>query len=224
MPPSQNFYQQAELFAVFAQYGDSLAELHQRTGSQLGALSFANPDSPVVKTPLRTPPPLMPGQSALVVNPQGTPFRRALADTLVHPESTWPLVQQLHAIKCQADPNNRLQALRWTLQAQCSNGYVQHPRPDLDAYQQNLHGFESVASVLNAGPRQLQLLTENTARFEYVMHEVARTYCKNFAAEIELLNLLLPLLAKGKVQAHLLYNQQASGKPTVLGLEYLPLK
>lgn len=222
MPPSQNFYQQAELFPVFAQYGNTLAELCQRNGTQLGTLSFANPDNPVVKQPLRTPPPLMPGQSALIAKQQGSQLRRNFADTVVHPESTWPLVQQLQAIKQQADPNNRLQALRWALQAQLSNGYVQYPRPDMHAYQLTLYGFESVASVLNIDQAQLQSLAKNTAKFTQVLHEVARTYCKNFAADIELLNLLIPLLAKGTVQAHLVYEQHAKQKPVVLGLEYLP--
>lgn len=224
MPPNQNFYQQAELFPVFAQYGNTLVELHQRNGTQLGTLSFANPDNPVVKQPLRTPPPLQPGQSALIAKQHGSQLRRNFADTMVHPESAWPLVQQLQVIKQQADPNNRLQALRWALQAQLVDGYVQHPRPDMDAYQQTLYGFESVASVLNLDQQQLKLLAENTQKFTQVLHEVARTYCKNFAADIELLKLLIPLLAKGTVQAHLVYDQQAKQKPVVLGVEYLPLE
>ena len=224
MPPSQNFYQQAELFPVFAQYGSTLAELNQRNGTQLGTLSFANPDNPVVKQPLRTPPPLLPGQIALIAKQHDSQLRRNFADTVVHHESTWPLVLQLQAIKHQADPNNRLQVLRWALQAQLVNGYVQHPRPDMDTYQQTLYGFESVASVLNLGQQQLKLLAENTTKFTQVLHEVARTYCKNFAADIELLNLLIPLLATGTVQAHLVYNQPPKQKPVVLGLEYLPPK
>ena len=222
MPPSQNFYQQTELFPVFAQYGNSLAELHQRNGTQLGTLSFANPDNPVVKQPLRTPPPLLPGQSALIATQHGSQLRRNFADTVVHHESTWSLVQQLQAIKHQADPNNRLQALRWALQAQLVNGYVQHPRPDMDAYQQTLYGFESIASVLNLDQAQLLSLAENTTRFTQVLHEVARTYCKNFAADIELLKLLIPLLAKGTLSAHLVYAQHSNSKPQISGLEYLP--
>lgn len=224
MPPSQNFYQHVELFPVFAQYGESLDELHRRNGTQLGTLSFANPDNPVVKQALRTPPPLLPGQSALIINSQLTQMRRSFADTLVHPETTWPLVQQLQAIKSQADPNNRLHALRWSLHAQPSNGYVHHTRPDMDAYQQQLYGFESVGAVLNLDQWQLRQLEGNTVKYGQVLHEIARTFCKNFSAEIELLNLLLPLLKARSIEVHLVYDQHTGDKPTVLGLDYLPLK
>lgn len=224
MPPSQNFYQQAELFPVFAQYGNTLTELHQRNGAQLGALSFANPDNPVVKQPLRTPPPLMPGQSALIAK-HGSQLRRNFADTVIHPESTWPLVQQLQAIKQQADPNNRLQALRWALQAQLVNGYVQHPRPDMDVYQQTLYGFESVASVLNVDQTQLKSLTKNTAKFVQVMYEVVCTYCKNSSNEMELLRNMTSHIQLGHLDAYLVYEYSAaqlnSQQPKVLGLEYL---
>ena len=224
MPPSQNFYQHVELFPVFAQYGESLDELHRRNGTQLGTLSFANPDNPVVKQPLRTPPPLLPGQSALIINSQLTQMRRSFADTLVHPEATWPLVQQLQAIKSQADPNNRLHALRWSLHAQPSNGYVHHTRPDMDAYQQQLYGFESVGSVLNLDQWQLLQLEGNTVKYGQVLQEIARTFCKNFSAEIELLNLLLPLLKARSIEVHLAYEQHNSDKPFVRGLDYLPFR
>eukprot|EP01034_Spumella_vulgaris_P012182 gene12182-15511_t len=65
MPPRTNFYQQAELFPVFAQHIDfienPLSHLHQLNGQPLGSLSFANPDNPVVTPPLRSPPRLAAG-------------------------------------------------------------------------------------------------------------------------------------------------------------------
>lgn len=232
MPPSQNFYQQAELFPVFAQHANTLEGLAQLNGQQLGALSFANPDKPVVTPPLRTPPPLAPGQSVLVAKPNvdqhSGNLRKPFADTMVHHTSCWPLVQTLQQLKKQADPNNRLRALRWALKAENTGEYVQHPRPDMDSYQQQLYGFEAVRSVLNIGQPQFSTLaqespsTENS-KFEKIMFEVARTYCKNFAAEIELMQHLLPFITQGQIKAHLVYQQQA-GKiltPTVLGLEYI---
>ena len=224
MPPSNNFYQQAELFPVFAQYGSSLAELHQCNGTQLGTLSFANPDNPVVKQPLRTPPPLLPGQSSLIARQHGSQLRRNFADTVVHHECTWALVLQLRAIKHQADPNNRLPALRWTLQAQLLNGHVQHPRPDMDVYQQLL-GFEPLTSVLNLNERQYEAITQQTNKLALVLAEVARTYCKNAASEIELIHRLLPLLHTGSIRPHLVYShrdqREKADRPTIIGFEYL---
>lgn len=232
MPPSQNFYQQAELFPVFAQHANTLEGLAQLNGQQLGALSFANPDNPVVTPPLRTPPPLAPGQSVLIAKHSSnysSKIRKPFADTVVHHPSCWPLVQTLQQLKKQADPNNRLQALRWALQAEHTGEYVQHPRPDMDSYQQQLYGFEAVHSVLNIGQQQFSTLAQESAnsensKFEKVMLEVARTYCKNFAAEIELLRHLLPFIAQGQIKAHLVYQQQAANKPMpmVLGLQYPP--
>lgn len=237
MPPSQNFYQQAKLFPVFAQHANTLEGLAQLNGQQLGALSFANPDNPVVTPPLRTPPPLAPGQSVLIATPSTAPFggnlggnmRKPFADTMVHHTSCWPLVQTLQQIKKQADPNNRLQALRWALQTEHNGEYVQHPRPDMDSYQQQLYGFEAVHSVLNIGQQQFSILAQESvntesSKFEKVMLEVTRTYCKNFAAEIELLQHLLPFIAQGQINTYLVYQQQLGSKPvpTVLGVEYLP--
>lgn len=227
MPPSQNFYQQAELFPVFAQHANTLEGLAQLNGQQLGALSFANPDNPVVTPPLRTPPPLAPGRSVLLAKHSGS-MRKPFADIVVHHPSCWPLVQTLQQLKKQADPNNRLQALRWALQAEHTGEYVQHPRPDMDSYQQQLYGFEAVQSVLNLGQPQFSTLaqespsTENS-KFEKIMFEVARTYCKNFVAEIELMQHLLPFIAQGQIKAHLVYQQQAGNKPMpmVMGLEYM---
>ena len=210
MPPSQNFYQQAELFPVFAQHlpGDTnsettsvspLAFLHQFNGRQPGALSFANPDNPVVKQPLRTPPALLPGQSALIA--QQT--RRNILDTLVHHESVWPTVQALLAIKKKTDPHNRLPALRWALEAEHINGFVWHPRPDMDTYQQQLFGFEPLSSVLNLNRQQFKALTEHPDKLPLVLAEVARTYCKNAASEISLIQQLLPLLLTGNIEAYL---------------------
>lgn len=228
MPPSQNFYQQAELFPVFAQHANTLEGLAQLNGQQLGALSFANPDNPVVTPPLRTPPPLAPGRSVLIAKHSHN-TRKPFADTVVHHASCWPLVQTLQQLKKQADPNNRLKALRWALQAENTGEYVQHPRPDMDSYQQQLYGFEAAHSVLNIGQQQFSTLAQESAnsensKFEKVMLEVARTYCKNFAAEIELLRHLLPFIAQGQIKAHLVYQQQTSKilTPKVLGLEYIP--
>lgn len=233
MPPSQNFYQQAELFPVFAQHipSDSTSEvsidtqlafLHQFNGEQLGALSFANPDNPFVKQPLRVPPPLLPGQSALIA--QQT--RKNIADTLVHHESVWPTVQTLHTFKKQADPHNRLQALRWALDAKCAAGLVWLPRPDVDSYQQQLLGFEPLSSVLNLNKQQYWALTQQPQRLELVFAEVARTYCKNAASEIELIQLLLPLLRTGIIRAYAVYShggpKNNTDRPTVFGFEYLP--
>lgn len=230
MPPSTNFYQQAELFPVFAQHINStenpLSHLHQLNGQQLGSLSFANPDNPMVTPPLRTPPRLAAGQRALIVNPNTSTGRRPFADTLVHHGSTWPLVQTLQQLKKQGDPNNRLQALRWALQAQHTGEWVQHPRPDLAPYQQYLYGFEAAHAVLNLNPQQFNALAENSNKFVQVLHEVARTYCKNFSAEIQLLQHLLPHIQQGHLIAYLVYEQAAQQanhqQPKVLGLEYLP--
>ena len=234
MPPRTNFYQQVELFPVFAQHlggragldADVLNQLHQLNGQQLGSLSFANPDNPVVIPPLRTPPWLAAGQRALIANPSTAPARRPFADTLVHHSSTWPLIQNLLHIKKQTDPNNRLHALRWALQAQHTGEWVQHPRPDLAPYQQHLYGFEAVHAVLNLNPQQFNTLLENSNRLEQVLHEVARTYCKNFLAEIELLQLLLPLIHHQLLEAYLVFEQAPphanTYEPAVLGLEYLP--
>ena len=230
MPPSTNFYQQAELFPVFAQHIDCgenpLSQLHQLNGQQLGSLSFANPDNPVVTPPLRTPPQLVAGQRALIANPNTSTVRRPFADTMVHHPSCWPLIQTLQQLKKQGDPNNRLQALRWALQAQHNGEWVQHPRPDLAPYQQHLYGFEAVHAVLNLNPQQFNALAKNKHWFVQVLHEVARTYCKNFSAEIELLQKLLPFISRGQLQASLVYQQQAArtSRPIVLGLEYLPLQ
>ena len=234
MPPSTNFYQQAELFPVFAQhlgapacsYADAFSQLIQLNGQQLGSLSLANPDNPVVTPPLRTPPRLEPGQRALIANPNTSTVRRPFADTMVHHPSCWPLIQTLQQLKKQADPNNRLHGLRWAYQAQLLDQWVEHPRPDLAPYQQHLYGFEAVHAVLKQNPQQFQTLAENSNRFAQVLHEVARTYCKNFSAEIELLQKLLPFISRGQLQASLVYQQQAArtSRPIVLGLEYLPLQ
>ncbi|MBU0542115.1 MAG: hypothetical protein KKC58_06925, partial [Gammaproteobacteria bacterium] len=156
MPPSTNFYQQADLFPVFAQHlggragldADVLNQLHQLNGQQFGSLSFANPDNPVVTPPLRTPPQLVAGQRALIANPNTSTVRRPFADTMVHHPSCWPLIQTLQQLKKQADPNNRLHGLRWAYQAQLLDQWVEHPRPDLAPYQQQLYGFEAVHAVL----------------------------------------------------------------------------
>lgn len=230
MPPRINFYQQAELFPVFAQHlgapagsqADALSQLHQLNGQQLGSLSFANPDNPVVTPPLRTPPWLEPGQRALIANPNTSTVRRPFADTMVHHPSCWPLIQTLQQLKKQADPNNRLHALRWALQAHHTGEWVQHPRPDLAPYQQHLYGFEAAHAVLNLNPQQFNALAETNNKFEQVLHEVARTYCKNFSAEIELIQLLLPYIQQGRLSAFLVYEQHPNGKPTVIGVEYLP--
>ncbi|WP_394673390.1 hypothetical protein [Limnobacter sp.] len=225
MPPSTNFYQQAELFPVFAQHAslhaDHLTQLQQLNGQQLGSLSFANPDNPVVKPPLRTPPPLTPGQRALIAIQGRKPF----ADTLVHHASCWPLIQTLQHIKKQADPNNRLQGLRWALRAQHIGEWVQHPRPDMDNYLQQLYGLEAVHAVLNLNQQQFTALAENRTKFVQVLHEVARTYCKNFIAEIELLQHLQPFIAQGQLQACLVYQQRPArvSQPLVLGFEYIPI-
>ena len=230
MPPSTNFYQQAELFPVFAQHINStenpLSHLHQLNGQQLGSLSFANPDNPVVTPPPRTPPQLVAGQRALIANPNTSTVRRPFADTMVHHPSCWPLIQTLQQLKKQADPNNRLHALRWAQLAQHTGEWVQHPRPDLAPYQQHLYGFEAVHAVLNLNPQQFNALAETNNKFEQVLHEVARTYCKNFSAEIELLQKLLPFISRGQLQASLVYQQQTArtSRPIVLGLEYLPLQ
>jgi hypothetical protein len=233
MPPSTNFYQQADLFPVFAQHlggragldADVLNQLHQLNGQQFGSLSFANPDNPVVTPPLRTPPQLVAGQRALIANPNTSTVRRPFADTMVHHPSCWPLIQTLQQLKKQADPNNRLHGLRWAYQAQLLDQWVEHPRPDLAPYQQQLYGFEAVHAVLKQNQQQFKILAENSNRLAQVLHEVARTYCKNFSAEIELLQKLLPFIARGQLQASLVYQQQAAhtSHPIVLGLEYLPL-
>jgi len=54
MPPRINFYQQSDLFPVFAQHlgasasseAEALSQLLQLNGQQLGSLSFANPEQP----------------------------------------------------------------------------------------------------------------------------------------------------------------------------------
>lgn len=230
MPPSTNFFQQAELFPVFAQHlgtpanseADTLSQLLQLNGQQLGSLSFVNPDNPVVIPPLRTPPPLEPGQRVLIANPSITQARKPFADTLVHHTSAWPMIQNLLHIKRQSDPNNRLHGLRWAYQAKLLDQWVEHPRPDLTPYQQHLYGFEAMHAVLNQNPQQFKTLAENSNRFALVLQEVARTYCKNFSAEIALLQLLLPYIEQGRLNANLVYEQHPNGKPTVLGLEYLP--
>ena len=220
MPPSINFYQQAELFPVFAQHACSLTELVQLNGQQLGSLSFADPDHPVVRPLLRAPPPLAPGQRALIARQARKPF----ADTVVHHASAWPFIQTLQHIKKKADPNKRLHALNWALQAQLTGQGVPHPRPDLNPYQPQLYGLEAVHAVLNLNPTGYISLANQTRKFAHVLREVARTYCKHPTAEIELLQHLLPFIAQGQVQASLVYQPQAAQTqhPFVLGLEYLP--
>lgn len=145
-PRSQNFYQQAELFPVFAQHANTPEGLAQLNGQQQGALSFANPDNPVVTSPLRTPPPLAPGQSVLIARPNVDQHsgntRKPLANTTVHHASCWPLVQTLQQLKKQAAPNNRLRALRLALQAEHTGDYVQHPQPEWMATNNNCMGFK----------------------------------------------------------------------------------
>lgn len=232
MPPSTNFYQQAELFPVFAQHLPSkstnlppLAYLHQHNGKHLGALSFADPDNPVVKAPLRFVPEelqLRPGQCMLVSSQSRRPF----ADTLVYHSSTWPLVQTLNALKTQSDPNNRLHALRWTLETRHSDNLIWHPRPDMDSYQQHILGLEQIHCVLKLSQAQYGSLSLNANRHFQVLQEVVRTYCKNFAAEIQLLEHLLPLLRSGQITAQIIYQPPKThanhSRPTVFGLEYLP--
>lgn len=234
MPPRINFYQQSDLFPVFAQHlggragldADVLNQLHQFNGQQLGSLSFANPDNPVVTPPLRTPPQLVAGQRALIANPNTSTVRRPFADTMVHHPSCWPLIQTLQQLKKQVDPNNRLHALRWAQLAQHTGEWVQHPRPDLAPYQQHLYGFEAVHAVLNLSPQRFNTLLENGNRLEQVLQEVARTYCKNFSAEIDLLQHLLPYIQQSQLSAYLVYEQATAHikppRPKVLGIEYLP--
>jgi hypothetical protein len=218
MPPTQNFYHHTELFPVFAQHAETLAGLAQLNGQQLGSLSFANPDNPVVVPPLQTPPALNPGQFALVSNPMRTATRRPFADTMVQHASCWPLVQTLQQLKKQADPNNRLQALRWAMQAEFTGDWVQHPRPDMDTYQQQLYGFEALFALLPG------MDTKNETKLARVAQEVARTYSKNFVSENRLLQLALPFITNGQLQAHLVYQQRParSQQPLVLGFEYIP--
>lgn len=223
MPPSTNFYRCAELFPVFAQHLpreetdiSPLDYLQQSNGKQLGALSFANPDNPMVKSPLRTPPPLMPGQCALV----SEQARKPMADTLVHHKSVWSLVKQLRNVKKKVDPNNRLHALRWAMDAELREDFVWHPRPDLDTYRQQLIGFEQVNSLLNLGASCLP------ERLTQVLNEVVRTYCKNHAAEIELLWQLMPLVRSSEVVPFIAYEPDKAvsnySRPRVLGMQYLP--
>lgn len=230
MPPSTNFFQQAELFPVFAQHLPAkgtklppLEYLHQHNGNHLGALSFANPDNPVVRAPQRFVPEelqLQTGQFMLVSAQPRKPF----ADTLVYHRSTWPLVQTLYAIKMQTDPGNRLHALRWTLQAQQSENLVWHPRPDIDSYQQHMLGFEQIHCVLNLSVAEYTALGMNANKHFQVLQEVIRTYCKNFAAEMQLLKHMLPLLQDGQITAHIAYQAgRQNTKPLILGMEYLPL-
>ncbi|BET24786.1 hypothetical protein RGQ30_02870 [Limnobacter thiooxidans] len=226
MPPTSNFYQQSELFPVFGQHTDRLNQLHLLNGTQLGALSFANPDNPVVTPPLRTPPLLRAGQTALIANPGGFQVRRPFADTLVHHPSCWPMVQHLQLSKKQIDPSNRLHALRWTQHVQHTNDWVQHPRPDLQPHQHQLYGFEAIHSVLNINLTQFNTLAKNRSKFAQVLQEVVRTFCKNPSAEMALLALLLRHLQLGYLNAYLVYEQAttqtAKQQPRVLGLEYLP--
>lgn len=229
MPPSTNFYQQEELFPVFAQHANRLIQLHQGQQDgrvQLGALSFANPDNPVVTPPLRTPPPLSPGQSALIVNPRSSQVRRPFPDTMVHHRSCWSLIQTLQDLKKRVDPNNRLQALRWAQQAQQVGEWIQHPRPDMASYHPHLHGFEAAQAVLNLGQQQFETLTKTTNKFVQVLQELARTYCKNSSAEIALLELLLPQILQQQLSVYLVYDQASEfadkNRPNILGLEYLP--
>lgn len=230
MPPSTNFYQQAGLFQVFAQHlnssEDPLSQLHQLNGQQLGSLSFANPDNPVVTPPLSTPSLLSPGRRILIANPNMPSIRRPFADTVVHHNSAWPLIQTLLRLKKQGDPNNRLHGLRWAQHAQHTGEWVQHPRPDLAPYQQHLYGLEAVHAVLDLSLEQFNSLAGNGNKFAQVMQEVVRTYCKNFSAEIELLRLLLPHIVCGELSAYLVYEHPLikvnSHRPTILGLEYLP--
>lgn len=83
--------------------------------------------------------------------------------------------------------------------------------------------------MLNLGQQQFSTLAQKSAnaensKFEKIMFEVVRNYCKNFAAEIELLQHLLPFITRGQISARLMYQQQTTKIPTlkVLGLEYIP--
>lgn len=234
MPPNQNFFQQQELFPVFAQHlpisssneanlDSPLNFLHHFNGKQLGLLSFTNPDSPVVRQPPRTPQQITHGQSVLIARQA----RKTIADTLVHHEGVWPTVKTLLSIKRKIDGNNRLNALRWTPDAECANGFVFQPRPDVDRYQQQLLGFEPVSSVFNLSNHQYWALTQDSYKLKLAMTELARTYCKNASAEIALIQQLLPMLSEGKIHAFVVYrqsNQHAQlQRPTILGLEYLPV-
>jgi hypothetical protein len=239
MPPSTNFYEQEELFQVFAQHlpsahnqHSSLDLLHQLNGKQLGTLSFANPDNPVVKSPVCVLPAALPnqafpeietGQYMLISTQQRKPF----ADTLVHHVSKWSLVQQLQAIKQKIDPNSRLHGLRWALQTQYSNHAIWYTRPDLDTYRQQFLGFEAVRSVFNLNSDDYANLVLNGSRFDRILQELIRTYCKNFALEIELMQALLPMLIDGQINASLVYQtktpSESSYRPIVLGMEYLPV-
>ncbi|WP_370262377.1 HipA N-terminal domain-containing protein [Limnobacter sp.] len=237
MPPTQNFYQQAELFPVFEQHlpmganadpqnaQQALHQLQQHSGQALGPLTFANPDAPVVKPPLTVPPPLAPGQSALVSSQARKPF----ANMQVHHPSTWPLVQQLRELKKQVDPQNRLIALRWATEAELSGSHVWHPRPNLDPYHQQLLGFERINSLLNVSLAGFMQLAQQGRRFELVLHELARSFCKHFAAEIALLQHLLPWLINWQLQAYVVYRASPAGggfaeveqTPQVMGLQYV---
>lgn len=237
MPPTQNFYQQATLFPVFEQHmpsgivgneqhaGRVLHQLHEHSGQQLGPLTFANPDAPVVKPPLTAPPLLAPGQSALV----STQARRPFANMQVHHHGTWPLVQQLRTVKKQADPHNRLIGLRWAMEAELSGTHVWHPRPNLDPYHQQLLGFERINSLLNLSHWGFAQLVQQSRRFELVLQELARSYCKHFAAEIDLLQGLLPLLINGQLEGYVVYRASLGGgglaggaqSPQVMGLQYV---
>lgn len=232
MPPTTNFYQQETLFQVFAQHlpsnGDKLSALdylREYNGKHLGALSFADPDNPVVKAPqwlaredlpLLNLPSLQVGERILL----STQIRKPFADTVAYHQSAWPTVQALQQIKQKADPQNRLQALRWALQAEHSEQLVWHPRPDVDFYRQQLLGFEHVHSALNLTTSQYANLARHDDKFFQIHQEVVRTYCKNTASEIQLLKHMLPLLQTGQASAHLVY---AEGKlqPQVLGVQYM---
>lgn len=232
MPPSTNFYIQERLFEIFAQHIPSnsstlspLDYLHQHNGKHLGALSFANPDNPMVKAPQRIPsknmrhislPNLQAGEHVLVSTQTSKPF----ADTMVYHQSKLPLAQALQGIKNQADPQNRLQALRWAQQIEHSEQLLWHPRPDVDFYRQQLLGCEHIRSLLNLSSDQYAALTQHGNKFSQIHQEVIRTYCKNTAVEIQMLEHMLPLLLSGQISAHLIYGE-GKRQPTVLGMQYL---
>ena len=207
----------------------------------LGPLRVVNPDNPVVRPLATTQPsalstlhfdaliqqqpqchmPLSKQHPSLLL---GTQARKPFADTLIYSTSSWPLLQGLQTIKAQVDPNNRLRALRWANQSICAAHLVHSLRPDLDFYQQGLLGFEHASSLLNVSHADYQQLLASP-RCMPVLTELARTYCKNFALEIALLQALETPLRDGQLAPFLVYSPTNRNEnttiPTIFGLEYL---
>lgn len=226
---------------------DELQLLSLAGTNVLGSLSFANPDAPLVQprawastaqllqldvTDLQIlGSPLLSGLCSMSRCQflSGTQARNATPHLLVHLPEHAKQIHTLHnellEAKTGADPNSRLNALKWLHSSQFGKILWFQERPDFEPFRQQRLGLDLFQTLMNISNLEYAELQQNTKRFRQVCHEVIQTFCKNAQQEIKLFDALFELVLQGKIQPFVLYQQPTGHNtgtiPTVLGVDYL---